>query len=55
MTTQYEIPDADAPKYLTDFKGTPAEQRTAKSTFITRYGFAAYEAIVLRSGKNVNR
>jgi hypothetical protein len=51
----YETPGADDPKYLTDFKGTPAEQRTAKSTFITRFGFAAYEAVVLRSGTNVNR
>ena len=53
MTTQ--TPDADAPKHLEDFKGTQAEQRKAKSEYISKYGFAAYEQLVLRSGKNVNR
>jgi hypothetical protein len=55
MAEKHEVPGADAPKHLEDFKGTPAEQRKGKSEFITKYGFAAYEQLVLRSGKNVNR
>ena len=55
MATQYETPGDDAPKYLNDFKGTESEQRKAKSEFITKFGFAQYEQVVLRSGKNVNR
>jgi hypothetical protein len=36
-------------KYLEDFKGTPSEQRKAKSDFISKHGFDAYEALVKRS------
>jgi hypothetical protein len=55
MTTQLETPGDDAPKHLEDFKGTQAEQCKGKSEYISKYGFAAYEQLVLRSGKNVNR
>jgi hypothetical protein len=52
---KFPVPDADAPKHLSDFKGTASEQRRAKSDFISKFGFEAYEAIVLRSGRNVVR
>jgi hypothetical protein len=55
MAEQFPVPDVDAPKHLGEFLGTPAEQRKAKSEYISKYGFAAYEKLVLRSGRNVNR
>ncbi|HEY4842647.1 MAG TPA: hypothetical protein VIH78_11805 [Terriglobales bacterium] len=49
---KFPLPDADAPKKLSEFLGTPSEQRKAKSDFISKYGFAAYEQLVMRSGPN---
>jgi len=42
-------------KYLDDFKGDPNQIRKAKSDFITKWGYAFYEALVLRSRKSVQR
>ena len=42
-------------KYLDDFKGSPAEQRTAKSKFISEYGYEAYEELVRNSRTDVKR
>jgi hypothetical protein len=42
-------------KYLSDFKGSPEEQRKAKTEFISKHGFAAFEKIVLNSRKSVNK
>jgi hypothetical protein len=43
------------PQYLSDFLGTPAEQRAQKSKYISEHGFEKFEQIVLRSQPNVNR
>jgi hypothetical protein len=42
-------------KYLSDFKGDKREQLKAKSAFISKWGYEAYEAIVLRSGSGTIR
>jgi hypothetical protein len=42
-------------KYLDDFKGSPAEQRAAKSAWIAKWGYEAYEKLVLNSRGSVKR
>jgi hypothetical protein len=42
-------------KYLSDFKGSSEEQRRAKSDFISKYGYEAFEKLVLNSRKSVQR
>ena len=39
-------------QYLSDFTGSESEQRKAKSEFIKKHGYAAYEQLVLRSRKS---
>jgi hypothetical protein len=48
-------PEVPVEKYLDDFKGSPAEQRKQKSELISKFGFEAYEKIVLNSRGNVKR
>lgn len=36
-------------KYLSDFTGSESEQRKAKSDYVKQWGYASYEALVLRS------
>jgi hypothetical protein len=48
-------PEVPVERYLDDFKGSPTEQRAQKSAFISKYGFEAYEKIVLNSRGNVKR
>jgi hypothetical protein len=45
----------EPPKYLSDFKGTIDEQRKAKCDFISKYGFDAFEKLILNSSKTVQR
>lgn len=42
-------------KFLTDFKGTPTEQRAAKAAFISKWGYDAFEQIVRNSGRDVQK
>jgi hypothetical protein len=48
-------PSEPKEKYLSDYVGTPEQQRKAKSKTIHDFGFAAYEAIVVRSQKGYVR
>jgi hypothetical protein len=52
MADQKEQPTE---KCLTDFKGTPTEQRAAKSAFISKWGYEAFEQIVRNSARDVQR
>lgn len=52
MAEQAEQPTE---KYLTDFKGDDAQRTKAKADFISKWGFAAFETLVLRSRKSVQR
>ena len=42
-------------KYLSDFKGDAAQRLKEKSEFISKYGFEAFEQVVLNSRKSVQR
>jgi hypothetical protein len=42
-------------QYLSDFKGGPSEVLKAKTDYITKWGYASYEQLVLRSRKSVQR
>jgi len=46
--TKVEVPVPEQ-KMLTDFKGSRAEQLKAKTAFITKWGLAEYEKLVIRS------
>lgn len=52
MAEQKEQPTE---KYLSDFKGSPAEQRAQKAALISKFGYEAFEKIVLNSRRGVQK
>lgn len=48
-------PGPNDPKHLDDFKGTVPQQRKAKSEFISKFGYDAYEELVRNSSVTVKR
>lgn len=48
-------PQVPVEKHLDDFKGTKSEQIAAKSAFISKYGFDAFEKLVQNSGAGSKR
>lgn len=46
---EYPKPAATDPQHLDDFKGSTSDQNRAKSDFISKFGYDAYEELVRRS------
>jgi tagatose-1,6-bisphosphate aldolase len=55
LMAENENTEQPTEKRLEDFKGTVAEQRTQKAAWISKWGYAAYEKLVLNSSKTVQR
>ena len=53
--TEPNMPEEPKEKHLDDFKGTPSEVRKQKSNFISKWGYAAYEKLVINSQRNAKR
>jgi hypothetical protein len=55
MADETPLPGPTDPKHLDDFKGTKSEQTTAKSAYIKKFGYDAFENLVKQSSINSKR
>lgn len=55
MAKTYPAPEATDPQFISDFKGVPKDVLKQKADYISKFGFNAYEQLVMRSGKQTVR
>jgi hypothetical protein len=52
---QKAVPQPTDPQVISDFKGTPAQQRQGKVDYIAKFGYEQWEQLTVRSRKDYQR